>query len=191
MKIKYLFKLAIVLIAFTCLACEGVVNSELYTSSFLQESDDYVDDDVVADTQPKNRPRFMQKYGNTPAGAATASNNFFGTSTTQQPSNNLFQQPNAMQPGQGAAISPAEQERLSNFAKNVMNDLQKRRSWRPAASENMNEPFNKSAASGGKKNTDEFVSFLGFIRDTSSKASKNIAENEKGKLVNKLKDIKI
>lgn len=63
-----------------------------------------------------------------------------------------------------------------------MNELQKEHQWETAPSEIITEKFNKNQSSGGKGNTDEFVSFLGFLRDASYRASKVIAAADAKKL---------
>jgi len=63
-----------------------------------------------------------------------------------------------------------------------MKELQKTHTWSPSPRESISEKFNKNSASLGKKNTDEFVAFLGYLRDASFRASKVIALNEAKKL---------
>ena len=67
-----------------------------------------------------------------------------------------------------------------------MKELQKSHTWAPAYTETINEKFNKNSAAFGKPNTDEFVTFLGFLRDASFKASKVIAKNNEKKLLEKI-----
>jgi hypothetical protein len=77
----------------------------------------------------------------------------------------------------------ADLNRIKIFRNTEMNDLQKTHTWEPAPTESIDEKFNINSASLGKKNTDEFVSFLGFLRDASYRASKMIAKNEEKKLL--------
>ena len=67
-----------------------------------------------------------------------------------------------------------------------MKELQRAHTRTPAYRETIAEPFNKNAAAYGKKNTDEFVTFLGFLRDASYRASKVIAKNDEKKLLEKI-----
>jgi hypothetical protein len=68
-----------------------------------------------------------------------------------------------------------------------MSDLQKKHTWTTSPREAIKEKFNRSAASGGKNNADEFISFLGYLRDASSKASKVIAAKEANELAKQKK----
>ena len=77
----------------------------------------------------------------------------------------------------------ADINRLRIFRNTQMTDLQKSHTWKAAPTESINEQFNKNAAALGKKNTDEFVTFLGFLRDASYRASRMIAKNDEKKLL--------
>ena len=68
--------------------------------------------------------------------------------------------------------------RVNIYRQNQMNDLQKNHQWTPSLREGISEKFNKDIASQGKKNADSFVSFLGYLRDASHKASFNINKLE-------------
>jgi hypothetical protein len=80
-------------------------------------------------------------------------------------------------------LDDADINRIRIFRNTQMTDLQKSHTWEPALTESINEEFNKNAAALGKKNTDEFVTFLGFLRDASYRASRMIAKNDEKKLL--------
>jgi hypothetical protein len=82
-------------------------------------------------------------------------------------------------------LDPGQIQKMQIFRNTKMNDLQKSHTWNPAPSEMIIEQYNKGAASMGKTNTDEFVTFLGYLRDASFRASKIIAAGE-GKKLEKL-----
>lgn len=65
----------------------------------------------------------------------------------------------------------------------VMNDLQRTHVWKMAASERKDERFNKAKYQQGNKNADLFVSFLGYIRDTSYTQSAPLFDKIKKKFV--------
>jgi hypothetical protein len=73
--------------------------------------------------------------------------------------------------------------RMKIFRNTQMNEIQKSHTWTTAPSETVTEQFNRNAAAYGKPNTDEFVTFLGFLRDASYRASKVIAKNDEKKLL--------
>ena len=77
--------------------------------------------------------------------------------------------------------------RIKIFRNTEMTELKKSHTWEPAPTESIDEKFNLHASSLGQKNADQFVSFLGFLRDASYRASKMIAKNEEKKLLNSLK----
>lgn len=64
--------------------------------------------------------------------------------------------------------------RIGVFRQAKMNELQSNHHWKPSLDEGMNGNFRAE----DKKNSDHFISFLGFLRDSSRKASKNINELE-------------
>jgi hypothetical protein len=80
------------------------------------------------------------------------------------------------------SMGPDMMNTMKIFRNTQMKELQSRHTWAPSPRESINEKFNKNAASLGKTNTDEFVTFLGFLRDASYRASKIIAENDEKKL---------
>jgi len=69
-----------------------------------------------------------------------------------------------------------------------MAKLQGRHTFSQAARENLEEKFSHGKASQGKDNADEFVSFLGYLRDASFKASQLIAKKEEQQLAKLLKE---
>jgi hypothetical protein len=83
--------------------------------------------------------------------------------------------------------SEADMNRIKIFMNTEMTELQKNKQWKTAPREVINEDFNIHAASLGKKNSDEFVSFLGFLRDASYRASKIVSKIEEQKLLEQAK----
>jgi len=75
-------------------------------------------------------------------------------------------------------LSLEDKNRFNIFRQGKMNDLQKSHQWTPSIREGIDMKFNKIASSHGKKNVDTFVSFLGYLRDSSHKASFNINQKE-------------
>jgi len=80
------------------------------------------------------------------------------------------------------SLKPDDLQRMRIYRNTKMKELQKTHTWSSSPRESISEKFNKNAASLGKKNTDEFVSFLGYLKDASARASKIIALNDAKKL---------
>jgi hypothetical protein len=76
----------------------------------------------------------------------------------------------------------ADKEKTAIFRNMQMAKLQGRHTFQQANRENINENFSLGKASLGKDNADEFVSFLGYLRDASYKASQLIAKKEEQQL---------
>lgn len=76
----------------------------------------------------------------------------------------------------------AEKEKTAIFRNMQMAKLQGRHTFQQANRENINENFSLGKASLGKDGADEFVSFLGYLRDASFKASQLIAKKEEQQL---------
>ena len=88
-------------------------------------------------------------------------------------------------------IPSSDNQRISIYRNGIMNDLQKSHTWKVAPRENVSDQtFSKTAASFGKTDSDEFVSFLGYLRDASNKASKLIAQHDSKKIERSLKNIR-
>ena len=83
--------------------------------------------------------------------------------------------------------SNLELQRAQIFRNTQMADLQSTHTYKQASRENINEAYNKGSASLGKQNADEFVSFLGYLRDASSRASQLIAKKQEQKLAKLIK----
>lgn len=83
--------------------------------------------------------------------------------------------------------SNLELQRAQIFRNTQMANLQSTHTYRQASRENINEAYNKGSASLGKQNADEFVSFLGYLRDASSRASQLIAKKQEQKLAKLIK----
>merc|ERR1712032_1712127 len=82
----------------------------------------------------------------------------------------------------------ADKEKTLIFRNMQMAKLQGRHTFSQAARENLEEKFSHGKASQGKDNADEFVSFLGYLRDASFKASQLIAKKEEQQLAKLLKE---
>lgn len=72
-------------------------------------------------------------------------------------------------------------DKIKILRENSMRQLQKTHVWSPAKSERNNEAFNKIKFQQGNKDADLFVSFLGYIRDTTYKQSPPLFEKIKSK----------
>jgi len=83
--------------------------------------------------------------------------------------------------------SSLELQRAQIFRNTQMANLQSTHTYMQASRENINEAYNKGSASLGKENADEFVSFLGYLRDASSRASQLIAKKQEKKLAKLIK----
>lgn len=70
------------------------------------------------------------------------------------------------------------------FRIGTINEIQKSKRWRHSISEDMKGKFSKIMASQGNKNADEFVSFLGFMRDSGYKANANVLEKDMNRFFN-------
>ena len=68
--------------------------------------------------------------------------------------------------------------RMKLFRIGKMNEIQKNKRWRHSRPEGVKARFSKIIASQGNKNADEFVSFLGYIRDSTYKGSQNVYESD-------------
>jgi len=73
-------------------------------------------------------------------------------------------------------MKASDQLRNKLFRIGKINELQKNHQWRSGVKEGMSGRFNKLVASQGNKNADEFVSFLGFLRDNSYGGNQNVME---------------
>jgi hypothetical protein len=68
--------------------------------------------------------------------------------------------------------------RMKLFRIGKMNEIQKGKRWRHSRAEGNKGRFSKIIAAQGNKNADEFVSFLGFLRDSTYKGSQNIFRSD-------------
>lgn len=82
----------------------------------------------------------------------------------------------------------ADKEKTLIFRNMQMAKLQNSHTFQQAARENLDEKFSHGKASQGKDNADEFVSFLGYLRDASFKASQLVAKKEEQQLAKLLKE---
>merc|ERR1719469_1142783 len=74
--------------------------------------------------------------------------------------------------------SKADKEKTQIFRNMQMAKLQSRKTFTQSNRENIDEKFSHGKPSMGKENADEFVSFLGYLRDASYQASQLIAKKE-------------
>jgi hypothetical protein len=84
--------------------------------------------------------------------------------------------------------SKADKEKTQIFRNMQMAKLQSRKTFTQSNRENIDEKFSHGKASMGKENADEFVSFLGYLRDASYKASQLIARKEEQQLSKLLRE---
>ena len=82
----------------------------------------------------------------------------------------------------------ADKEKTQIFRNMQMAKLQQRHTFTQANRENIDEKFSHGKASKGKENADEFVSFLGYLRDASFQASQLIARKEEQQLAKILRE---
>ena len=68
--------------------------------------------------------------------------------------------------------------KLKLFRIGKLNELLNNHHWKQSRSEGMTGQFSKAVASQGNKNADEFVSFLGFMRDSSYKGNLNVMDQD-------------
>jgi hypothetical protein len=83
---------------------------------------------------------------------------------------------------------PIDNEKVSIFRNMQMVKLQKRHTLQQSNRENIDEKYSKGMASKGNEKADEFVSFLGYLRDASFKASQLISKKEEQQLAKILND---
>jgi hypothetical protein len=165
--------------------------SFLELSSSNVEKDDIDDDDEeVAIVDNRNKKRFRSNlkrsdYGSNEEPVFTELNSRSQTDRKEGKKKKTIADFVYSKPKDN--FEEADLNRIQIFRNTEMNDLQKTHTWEPAPAESIDEKFNKNSASLGKKNTDEFVSFLGFLRDASYRASKMIAKNEEKKLLDAAK----
>lgn len=145
------------------------------------EKDDINDDDAVIEAKPKKAAapskkkiplvfaevssKGKQAKDSAPAPAAGGDTN----SKNKVDDSILYNKPK----------TKYEQQMLDKIAilrENSMRNLQKNHVWRPAKNERQNEAFSKTKYQQGNKNADLFVSFLGYIRDSSYKQSTPLFE---------------
>jgi hypothetical protein len=82
-----------------------------------------------------------------------------------------------------ASFPQQKMDKINILRENSMRSLQKNHVWTPSKSERKNEVFSKTKYQQGNKNADLFVSFLGYIRDTSYKQSPPLFDKIKKKFV--------
>ena len=82
----------------------------------------------------------------------------------------------------------ADKEKTQIFRNMQMAKLQATKTFTQSNRENIDEKFSHGKASMGKDNADEFVGFLGFLRDASFKAAELIAQKESNALSKLLRE---
>jgi hypothetical protein len=170
---------------------ERMQKAKLYKASFLalNESDDIDDDDGDAnEVKPKSNLKSKTEEENKPSTKNDDNINFTeleslserkGKKKKKTIKDYVYSQPKE-------TYEDTDVNRMKIFRNTQMTEIQKTHTWTTAPSETVNEKFNRNAAAFGKPNTDEFVTFLGFLRDASYRASKVIAKNDEKKLLEKL-----
>jgi len=154
--------------------------------SFLQisssEIDDYQDDDEES-TNNKPKKVYKKSQSNTDEEELT----FLQKKAENRVSEALNNDKNFVYNQPKENRSDLDMQRAQIFRNTQMANLQGVHTYKQASRENINEAFNRGSASLGKSNADEFVSFLGYLRDASSKASQLIARREEKKLAKLMK----
>jgi len=173
-------------------------SSFLELSNSSQETDDYDDDDEEITTPKKNMIHENEKE-NLLKKNKFKLNNSNNEDFEKQEELNLLQtkmqiglrkdtsKKNLLYNKPKENRSNLEMQRAEIFRNTQMANLQSSRTFKHSSRENINESYNKGSASLGKANADEFVSFLGYLRDASSRASQLIAKKEEKKLAKLIK----
>lgn len=168
-------------------------SSFLELSNSSQETDDYDDDDEDI-TSPKKNIAHENEKNNLLNKKRNNLNNNSNQEFENQEELNLLQtkmeselrkdtnKKNLLYNKPRENRSNLEMQRAEIFRNTQMANLQSSRTYKHSSRENINESYNKGSASLGKPNADEFVSFLGYLRDASSRASQLIAKKEEKKL---------
>ena len=68
--------------------------------------------------------------------------------------------------------------RIKLFRISQINKIQSNHHWSQSKRESMKGKYSRSTASRGNKNADPFVSYLGFLRDSSFKGNVNVMDKE-------------
>jgi hypothetical protein len=168
-------------------------SSFIEVSNSSNETDDYDDDDEEVSTAKKNN-NFDNEKGK------LLSNNQKNTGHEYENqelylletrmNNHLRRYPSGKISSENESNKTTrkiDKKKADIFIQNQMNKLQKSRTFKQSNRENIYEAFNKGSASLGKHNADEFVSFLGYLRDASSRASQLLAKKEQQKLMKLIK----
>jgi hypothetical protein len=181
---------------------ESQINAELATDKSDSESDseeqkektqdlsekDEVDDDdevepVMVEKKDKIKTLLKEKkipYVFTQLSSKTLSKNESGDDkaipAVKQDTSILYNAP-------AKKLDSAMKDKVKILREKYMRELQKSHVWTPSRSEREKEGFNKIKSQQGNKNADLFVSFLGYIRDTSYKRSPPLFEKIKEKYV--------
>lgn len=161
-------------------------------SSFLEvenntsESDDYEDDDVDVDSHKESKEDSNNKDEDYID--MDDNKNSMNDSEINLLQTNFKTQDNKLKKKDLVYSKPKENRDVKDYQKakiyrnTQMEKLQKSHTFRQAERENINETFNKGRSALGKNNADEFVSFLGYIRDASFRASRIVSKKEEKRL---------
>lgn len=133
------------------------------------------DDDEVA--EPSKKPKEMNKpkkkkipYVFTEVSSQTLSENT-NTSEAKNKSTTTGVDKSIVYNAPQDKFNTQQMDKIKILRENSMRQLQKTHVWTPAKAERQHERFSKIKYQQGNKNADLFVSFLGYIRDTSYKQS--------------------
>ena len=161
-------------------------------SSFLEvenntsESDDYEDDDVDVVSHKESKEDLNKKDEDYID--MDDNKNSMNESEINLLQTNFKTQENKLKKKDLVYSKPKENrdsmdnQKAKIFRNTQMEKLQNTHTFRQAERENINEPFNKGRSALGKNNADEFVSFLGYIRDASFRASRIVSKKEEKRL---------
>lgn len=147
------------------------------------EKDDLNDDDaVIPEKKPEEKKEIKKLSGSglnkkIPIIFAEVSSKAKATSFAPAKTDSTLYNPPA------ASFPQQKMDKINILRENSMRSLQKNHVWTPSKSERKNEVFSKTKYQQGNKNADLFVSFLGYIRDTSYKQSPPLFDKIKKKFV--------
>ncbi len=155
-----------------------------------KETDDLTDDDGV---EPEPKVNNLKKKSKAPV-IFTEMSSETKTATTNKLKTALRNNKNPNKKKEDILYNPPakkipsqKMDKIKILRENSMRTLQKKHVWFAARKERDNEGFNKNKYQQGNKNADLFVSFLGYIRDTTYKQSPPLFDKIKRKFTKGLR----
>jgi len=180
------------------LSKEAKAEEEAEKPQDLSEKDDLVDDDAVEVKNPKPAAKVnnLKKNNNlkdkkvpivftevTSKSLSAAEKNKIESEIESEkvPTKDNKMDPRFLYSKPTDKFEPQMMEKIKILRENSMRSLQKSHVWHHAKSELQKEAFNKKKYQQGNKDADLFVSFLGYIRDTTYKQSPALFDKIKKK----------